>query len=990
MRRWMVMFVMLVSAPSAVSSGRGDFLRPGGNVVAMATAFPGRFSGGQLAAFEWLNPHTEEFHQVAVYTLIPLILFLMILCGWLWGLWRRGRRMTDTLQHEIAVRLETAEEAKRLSRLPSENPNPVFRVDSRGRVLYANKSAEVLMKEWESQAGQTIADCCLQNIRRAMSSGRHVQGECQVGKRAYVFSIAPFPEGGYANLYGMEITDRRSMEDSLRDEILRRKTLMNASLNGIAIVSRDYRLLEANPRFAEMHGYAPEEIVGLHVWDWDAELSEEDVREKFATLDVSHFVFETRHRRKDQTVFPVEVSISDVLIREEHIAYVVIRDITERKEAEEALLKSEAKYRTVVEKAGEAVYLHDKTGVIVDVNRKACEGLGYTREELIGKPIMEIDPNAFQTEIVTPEIWERVCAGERYNFESFHQRKDGSRFPVEVTLGAVELPEGLMILGIVRDITERRQSEEQLRMTQFAVDHASYAIFRTDREANILYVNDAACASLGYSREELLTKSIYDIDPDFTPEKRAGMEADLRREGILTFEARHRRKDGILIPVEVNANAVVYHDRFSLWVFAHDITERQRSKEYISQFARMVDNAPSCINVLDGKGRVLYANRRSFDVHGYTRDEYMALTLAEIDDPENAKLIAPRIREIEEKGQARFEVRHRRKDGSTFPLDVYVQNITWMGQPALLSIGSDITERKRAEEELRRLNEELEQRVARRTAELEDRVKEVEQLNIAMINLSDDLRKTNRHLEHTARRLEAANRELEAFSYSVSHDLRAPLRAMDGFSQAVIEDYSDKLDETGRDFLQRIRGGAQHMGKLIDAILNLSRASRIEMGAADVDLSTLGEKIIAELRQAEPHRRVNVAITPGLTCRGDENLLRQMLANLLENAWKFTSPREEGKIEFTILSDERAASLGRAGQTVHVVRDNGVGFDMHYASKLFGAFQRLHSREEFPGTGVGLATVQRIIQRHGGEVWAEGAVDQGATVYFTLGKREEG
>jgi light-regulated signal transduction histidine kinase (bacteriophytochrome) len=281
---------------------------------------------------------------------------------------------------------------------------------------------------------------------------------------------------------------------------------------------------------------------------------------------------------------------------------------------------------------------------------------------------------------------------------------------------------------------------------------------------------------------------------------------------------------------------------------------------------------------------------------------------------------------------------------------------------------------------------ELEQRVAQRTAELESRVKEVEQLNAAMINLSDDLRKTNRSLERTARGLETANRELEAFSYSVSHDLRVPLRAMDGFSLAVLEEYGDHLDETGRDYLERIRAAAQHMGNLIDAILELSRSSRIEMTSRELDLTHLAEQVIDELRQAEPNRRVETLIAPSLSCRGDANLLRQVLANLLENAWKFTAPRSEARIELTTLSDEQAAAAGRAGQTVYVVRDNGVGFDMRYATKLFGAFQRLHSREEFPGTGVGLATVQRIVSRHGGEVWAQGAVDQGASIFFPLGK----
>jgi PAS domain S-box-containing protein len=341
-----------------------------------------------------------------------------------------------------------------------------------------------------------------------------------------------------------------------------------------------------------------------------------------------------------------------------------------------------------------------------------------------------------------------------------------------------------------------------------------------------------------------------------------------------------------------------------------------------------------CVARFDGYFKRLNPAWR--DTLGWSDDELCArpfLDFVHPDDRESTSREAGKL--AEGSVTVQFENRYRCHDGS-------YRWLQWMAVPVLedaqiYAIARDVTNSKAAEAEVLALNADL----AHRSAELS-----------------------------------ALNRELEAFSYSVSHDLRAPLRSIDGFSQVLLEDYADKLDDEGKDSLQRVRAAATRMAALIDALLALSRVTRAELRAERVDLSALAQSIAADLRQGEPDRHAEFLIESGMVAEGDPRLLRAALENLLGNAWKFTRRTAAARIEF--------GSLRRADETVYRVRDNGVGFDMTYAGKLFGAFQRLHEERQFSGTGVGLATVQRIMHRHGGRVWAEGAVERGATFYFTL------
>jgi PAS domain S-box-containing protein len=639
---------------------------------------------------------------------------------------------------------------------------------------------------------------------------------------------------GNARSYAAERAARNAAEKAslaLREAEIRFARLYESGIVGILVAHLGGRVVEINDTLLGIIGYAREEVLS-DGFAWVAltppEYRPADRRtvERLSESGVGG-LREKEYIRKDGTRAPVLVG-SAMLQDEGTLTISVVLDLTERK-ATLALVDqlqrdraADAKFRALLESAPDAMVIVDAEGAIVLTNGQVETQFGYTAAELTGQPI----------EILIPERFRAAHPGHRNAYfgspgirpmgarlELYGRRKNGSEFPIEVSLSPLQTEDGLLVSSTIRDITERKQADQQRANLAAIVESSDDAIIAKTLAGVVSSWNPSAERLFGYSAAEIIGKSIALIVP---PDREAQLTATLTQVGagaVQHFDTVRRRKDGSLVDVSLTISPV-----------------------------------------RDAAGHVV----------------------------------------------------------------------------GISKVARDITERKRAERELARAKDAA----------------------------------------------EAASRELEAFSYSVAHDLRAPLRGMNGFARLLLDGYADKFDAEGQDWLQEIVFNAKKMGGLIDALLSLSRVTRSELRREVVDLSAMARKVATDLSATEPGRSCSWIIQDSLQAQLDPNLARALLENLLGNAWKFTAKSPAACIELGV--DERD------GVPAFRVRDNGAGFDMAFASKLFAPFQRLHTTHEFPGTGIGLATVQRIVSRHGGRVWAEGAVNMGACFFFSLPSQTSG
>lgn len=620
-------------------------------------------------------------------------------------------------------------------------------------------------------------------------------------------------------------------------------------------------------------------------------------------------------------------------------------DITDRKVIEQEILENQRFVQKIAEASPNILYLYDlQEHCNVYTNREITTSLGYTPDE-----IQAMGSELFAT-LMHPEDLAKIPAyyqqiraaqGEEVFEIEYRMRHANGEwrwlYSRDTVFSRDDRGQVKLTIGTAQDISDRKQAEQQLKQQLTAIEAAVDGIAIL-KDNCYIYLNSSHVSLFGYTRpEELLGKNWRML---YSPEELQRFEDE-----VFPVLGANRHWEGEAIAIR--KDRTTFMEGLSLTLtedgllicVCRDVSARKQQQEELQNLSTRLTLAvkSAAIGIWDWDitQNILTWDDRMYEIYGITSNQFTSIYEAwsnslHPDDRTVTELAIQQALTGEKDYDPEFRVVH--PDGTIRFIQGYaiVQRNAQGEAQRMVGVNIDITDRKQAESQI---------------------------------------------LQTTAQ-LQSSNQELEAFAYSVSHDLRSPLRAIDGYSNALIEDYNDKLDDEGRDYFDRIRRNIKRMGMLIDDLLRLSRVSRSEMQYSYVNLSALVEEQVNELQVLEPEREVEVVITPNIFVPADLTLMRMVISNLVQNAWKFTSHHATSRIEFGIMQ--------QGDQLIYFIRDDGAGFDMAFAKMLFGVFQRLHNTNEFAGTGIGLASVQRAIHRHGGKVWAEGFVEKGATIYFTV------
>ena len=862
---------------------------------------------------------------------------------------------------------------------------------------------------------------------------------------------------------------KQEAESALKESDEQMQTIFNAAPDAVIVIDEQGKIVKWNPKAESLFGWNEEEVLGKL-------LSETIIPNRFRESHkkgLQHFlrtgegpllgkIIETCGLTKSNEEIDIALNIAATRkIKDHHLFVGFLRNITELKRAEE-------KFRGLLEAAPDAMIIANEKGEIVLINQQTETLFGYTRNELVGKPV----------ELLIPVDYRSKHEGHRNKYftepkvrtmgvglELFAIRKDGTQFPVEISLSPLQTKEGLLVSASVRDMTDRKKAEEKFRSL---LDAAPDATIIVNDKGIIEMINHQTENLFGYQRDELIGKPIEllmpeDIRKEHIGHRSAYIKSPKVRSMGAGIELNAVKKDRTKFPVEISLSPLNTEEGILVSASVRDITDRKKAEEKVREsqvmFSSLFRKSPVMNTITEiHNGKFIEVNDAFAEFMGYTKNELIGKTSNELNVLVNPKDREQVVMNIEENSYVRGrEMQIATKDGKIRWVSVNVDKMNLNGKDCLLTAAIDISSRKEAEQLIQKQKQDIQDFIdsmstlcAKVTtdgkiiivnktallatglsieellstnflegkwwtfdADVYSRVRnaferacsgvavtydenifvfnQVLTINFSLIpifkpNAEVDyivaegrditaLKITEVALTERTNQLEALNTELEAFSYSVSHDLRAPLRGIIGFSSILEEDYGNILDDEGKRITAVIKSNTIKMGQLIDDLLAFSRMGRQDILKTNIDTRRMVNEVIETLAK-DKVKDIEWIIHSLPKVNGDMNTIRQVWINLISNAMKYSGNKERQRIEIGF-SDQ-----GR--QFVFYVKDNGVGFDEKYKDKLFKVFQRLHSAEDFEGTGVGLALVEKIISKHGGKVWAEGKEGEGACFYFSL------